>query len=72
MQEVEDEFHFIICCSLLKQTHEKLFSDLSEIFDTVGMNSNDLFQLIMTAKDYDVIQCVTKFLTEGNALHFTE
>ena len=54
LREVEDESHFIICCTLLKQPHETLFSDLSEIYDTdFGINSNDLFQLIMTAKDYD-------------------
>ena len=29
-------------------------------------------QLIMIAIDYDVIQCVTKFLIDTNALSFTK
>ena len=57
LKEVEDEFHFVMRCKLLEQPRQKLFSDLSDIFDTDNFSSDVLFQK-MSAKDFDVVQCL--------------
>ena len=70
LKEVEDEFHFVMRCKLLEQPRQKLFSDLSDIFDTDNFSSDVLFQMIMSAKDFDVVQCVKDFIIEANARRF--
>ena len=57
-------------CRLLEQPRHKLFSELSDIFDTDNIPSDVLFQMIMSAKDFDVAQCVKDFIIEGNARRF--
>ena len=70
LKEVEDEFHFVMRCRLLEQPRQILFSELSDIFDTDNISHDILFKMIMSAKDFDVIQCVKKFVIEANALRF--
>ena len=45
-------------------------ADLSDIFDTDNFSSDVLFQMIMSAKDFDVVQCVKDFIIEANARRF--
>ena len=47
--DLEDEFHFVMRCSLLEQPRQKLFSELSDIFDTNNVSPDTLFQMIMSA-----------------------
>ena len=50
------------------QPRQKLFSELSDIFDTDNVSADVLFQMIMSAKDFDV--CVKDFIIEANARRF--
>ncbi len=62
--EIEDEFHFIMKCSLYSDFRQKLFKDLTDLLeiDSGEINDNDKFLFIMGAGDYDIINPVSEFI----------
>ena len=53
---IEDEKHFVIHCTQLKDPRFKLYSKLNDIFpDFHSLNDELKFQLIMSNNDTDVI-----------------
>jgi hypothetical protein len=70
LNEVEDEFHFVMRCKLFNHLRVKLFSELSDIFNITNVSDNDIFIMIINARDYDVVKCVKDFIIEANILRY--
>ena len=62
LNEVEDEFHFIMNCTLYNDLRMKLFADIGESFDINNMLDNDIFILIMSVNEHDSILPVANFI----------
>lgn len=62
LNKVEDEYHFIIECSLYDSQRNKLFADLKEFLFLDNMSDNDIFTLIMFAKDFDILKIIINFV----------
>lgn len=63
LNEVEDEFHFIMKCPLYKDLRSKLFFDIHEIYSHTGnLTDRELFLFIMSATDHDCILPVTQYV----------
>ena len=62
LDEVEDEFHFMVKCTSYADLRAELLSNISEIYDISNMSDNDIFLLLMGFKDYDTSKLVIKFV----------
>jgi len=60
--EIEDEFHFIMKCTLYNDFRQKLLSQINDIFDIDNFNDNEKFNLIMSANDYDTTRAVSSYI----------
>lgn len=58
--DIEDEFHFIMQCSILSEIRQKLFDELSAIIPHFQNMSNfDRFKLILSSNEFDIMKlCV--------------
>lgn len=62
MNEVEDEFHFVMKCTLYQDLRSKMFSDIGEMFNIDNQPENDIFILLMSVNEYDSILPVINFV----------
>ena len=69
LNEVEDEFHFIMKCTLYNDSRMKLLSDIGESFDIDNMSDTDIFILIMSVNEYDNILPVVNFVKSAFDKH---
>lgn len=60
--EVEDEFHFMMKCTLYKDLRESLLCDIGECLDISNMPDIDLFIFLMSVNEYDNILPVINFV----------
>lgn len=68
--EIEDEFHFIMRCTLYNDLRQKLFSDIQHaIFDFHNFNDNDKFIIILSANDYDTTNTVVNYIHSAFEKH---
>lgn len=58
LNEVEDEFHFIMKCTAYNHFRSTLFSHINEALVTDNFSDMDYFMTIMSANDFDIIQVV--------------
>jgi hypothetical protein len=62
--EVEDEFHFMMRCSLYDDIRLTLLNSIQEMFNLNNITDNmDIFNLLMCANNYDSINVVVKYVT---------
>ena len=61
--EVEDEFHFIMRCSLYDDIRSNLLSTIREMFNLNNMDNIDTFNLLMSVNNYDSVNEVAKYIT---------
>ena len=62
LNEVEDEFHFMLKCTFYKDLRTKMMSDIAEIYDIDDMSDKERFILLMGFIDYDSILPVIRFV----------
>lgn len=62
LNEVEDEFHFIMHCKLYDDLRSTFMSELNDIIVTTNFNEDDYFNTIMGAKDTDILKKVLNFV----------
>ena len=62
LNEVEDEFHFMLKCTFYKDLRTKMMSDIAEIYDIDDMSDKECFILLMGFIDYDSILPVIRFV----------
>lgn len=62
LNKIEDEYHFVMECSLYNSQRNMLFSDIKEMLSINNMSDDDIFILIMCAKDFDILQTVINFV----------
>jgi hypothetical protein len=69
LHEVEDEFHFMMKCTLYEDYRGKLLSEISEVFDVTNLSDNDIFLNLMCTQEYDIIKSVSKYVDIANSVH---
>jgi hypothetical protein len=62
LNKIEDEYHFIMECSLYNRHRTKLFSDLRDMLCMDSMSEDDIFTFIMCAEDYDILNLIIPFV----------
>jgi len=62
LNEVEDEFHFIMHCKLYDNLRSNFMSELNDIIVTTNYSEEDFFITIMSAKDTDILKVVLNFV----------
>ena len=62
LNEVEDEFHFMLKCTFYKDLRSKMMSDIAEIYDIDDITDKERFILLMGSIDYDSILPVIQFV----------
>lgn len=60
--EIEDEFHFIMHCSLYNDLRVTLFDKLNDIFAFVSLSDTEKFNLIMSASDHETVHAVANYI----------
>jgi len=71
LNEIEDEFHFLMRCSFTKNLRSNLISDLNDVIHISSISQNELFNIIIHPSDYDIIKLVGSFVTKASALRFS-
>lgn len=61
-EEVEDEFHFVMVCTLYQNLRTALFEQLNDIHNFHDLNDSEKFILIMSANDHETILAVTNYV----------
>ena len=60
---VESEVHFLLYCKLYENERKTFISELSQIYPSIPLWSDiELYNFLMTAKEYDICDLVTKFI----------
>ena len=62
LNEVEDEFHFMLKCTFYKDLRTKMMLDIAEIYDIDDMSDKERFIFLMGFIDYDSILPVIRFV----------
>ena len=62
LNEIEDEFHFTMKCSLYNDIRNRFMTLIDDIFVTNNSSENDKFLLIMGANDFDTTNAVASFI----------
>ena len=62
LNDIEDEFHFIMKCPFYNNLRFNLFSVIGETIDINNLSDNEIFISIMGACDYDCILPVIKYV----------
>ena len=61
LHEVEDEFHFIMRCSLYNSLRDNMFEQFNDAFDFQVLTDLEKFHLIMSANDYETVHAVANY-----------
>ncbi len=62
LQEIEDEFHFVMKCTLYNSQRDKLFKELTETYEFTSLSNDDIFLQIMRTTDYDILTLIFSFV----------
>ena len=65
LNEVEDEFHFIMACPYYNNIRTKLLSGFKEMYDTDHLSDKDIFLLIISTDEYDCISLVLNYVNSA-------
>jgi hypothetical protein len=60
--EVENEYHFVMNCSMYTNLRDIFFIDLENTINTYSMTDIDKFNLLMSSHDYNVNNMFSKFV----------
>ncbi len=72
LNEVEDEFHFIMKCSAYSDIRSLLLSQIDEAYMTDGFSDMDYFLQIMKVSDLDAIKYVALFVKSAFEIRATQ
>ena len=62
LHEVEDEFHFVMKCTKYNFQRDRLFKELSEIYNLDSLSNEDISLHIMCTTVHDVLKSVFTFI----------
>ena len=65
LKEPEDEFHFVMRCSLYDDIRNVLLSTFGDMFNLDTLSEQDIFNLLMSANNFDSVFAVFKFISSA-------
>lgn len=65
LNEVEDEFHFLMKCDLYSQLRSPFLDKLRLFLDIDKLNDRELFFFLLQSQEHDVIKDLTHFVSKS-------